>query len=257
MNKIARRASIWLTGLLLLVALAAGSLLLSPVQSFLGRKAAELLSQHIPQQASIGRIDIRPSGRIFLSDIRVLDHRGDTLMAIDSVRARIKRSSLWTGRLAFRQADLYGPKVRVIKYPGEDRSSLALFLDHLKGEKKRPFYLDIAHARLFSGEFSFRDDEKAQYEAVQNLSLGVSGLSIAPGDYRATLDSLQAQGRDGSRIRHLSGEFRFAPRGIIADRVKLVVLGFRIPARERLHGADLRATPAPGRVFPLCRSLAH
>lgn len=64
-----------------------------------GRKAAELLSQHIPQQASIGRIDIRPSGRIFLSDIRVLDHRGDTLIAIDSVRARIKRSSLWTGRL--------------------------------------------------------------------------------------------------------------------------------------------------------------
>lgn len=222
MNKIARRASIWLTGLLLLVALAAGSLLLSPVQSFLGRKAAELLSQHIPQQASIGRIDIRPSGRIFLSDIRVLDHRGDTLMAIDSVRARIKRSSLWTGRLAFRQADLYGPKVRVIKYPGEDRSSLALFLDHLKGEKKKPFYLDIARARLFSGEFSFRDDEKAQYEAVQNLSLGVSGLSIAPGDYRATLDSLQAQGRDGSRIRHLSGEFRFAPRGIIADGVKLL-----------------------------------
>lgn len=76
MNKIARKASIWLTGLLLLVALAAGSLLLSPVQSFLGRKAAELLSQHIPQQASIGRIDIRPSGRVFLSDIRVLDHRG-------------------------------------------------------------------------------------------------------------------------------------------------------------------------------------
>ena len=128
MNKTVRRILLVFASLILVIALALGSLLLPSVQSYIGRKVSEAISRNIPQQVSIDRIDIRTSGRVCLSGIRVLDHHGDTLIAADSVKTRLGLSGIFSGKLSLTYADIYRPELHIIKYKGEEKNSLALFL---------------------------------------------------------------------------------------------------------------------------------
>lgn len=224
MNKTVRRILLVFASLILVIALALGSLLLPSVQSYIGRKVSEAISRNIPQQVSIDRIDIRTSGRVCLSGIRVLDHHGDTLIAADSVKARLGLSGIFSGKLSLAYADIYRPELHIIKYKGEEKNSLALFIDNFKSEKKKekkPFYLSVSKAEIFNGDFSFERQDSARTEYARHISLKASGISIDPGDYHADLDALSFASSAGTDVRNFSGTFRLCPQGIIMDKVTL------------------------------------
>ena len=224
MNKTARRVLLIFASLVLVIALALGSLLLPSVQSYIGRKVSEAISRNIPQQIDIDRIDIRPSGRVCLSGIRVLDHHGDTLIAADSVKARLGLLGIFSGKLSLAYADIYRPELHIIKYKGEKKNSLSLFIDNFKSEKKKekkPFYLSISKARIYDGDFSFERQDSAKTEYARHISLKASDISIDPGDYHADLDALSFASSAGTDVRNFSGTFRLCPQGIIMDNVDL------------------------------------
>ena len=283
MKKIVRRMLVFFAGTVLVVALATGSLLLPGVQSFIGRKVSQILSRHIPQQVSIGRIDIRPSGCVHLEELLLLDHRGDTLIAADSVQARIGLRGLFKGDLSFATARVDGLHMHVVKYPGDTLNSLTVFTRNFPRKKKadkKPFSLRIGQGEVSRGEFSFRDSTAGRHYAAHDISIGVSHLSISPGEYRGTLDSLRLHSAEGLELQRFSGTFRAGEKGLIADNVVLNTARSRlsfsaaayfpagdstsVPWKEKLPGAQFSLSMDPshidpeevGNFFPAARALA-
>lgn len=248
MKKAVRRTLVFFAGAALVAALAAGSLLLPGVQSFIGRKVSQVLSRHIPQELSVGRIDIRPSGRVLLEDLLLLDHRGDTLIAADSVRARIGLRGLFRGDLSLACARVDGLRMNVVKYPGDTLNSLAVFTRNFprkKKEDRKPFFLKIGRAGISRGEFSFQDRTAERYYAAHDVSIAANGLSIAPGDYRVEIDSLRLRSSEGLELQRLSGAFRAGEKGLVADKVVLNTARSRLrfSAAAYLPPGDSASTP--------------
>ena len=255
MNKTARKALVFPAAILLAIGVALGCLLLPPVQSFIGQRAARILSEHIPQQISVGQIDIGPTGRVTLSDISIADHHGDTLARIDSVKARLGLWGLLSSRLSLSKAEIYAPRLKMIRYAGENKNSLALFIDNFKKtdkKQRKPFYVDIANAQVYDGDFSYRDDNTGKTYGASGADFSVSDISIAPGDYHGSLDELNLSASFGVDIRRLSGHFRLCPQGVIADDVRL--LTDRSDLRFSASAYFRRDTPAGTKLVEKLKS---
>ena len=65
-----RHSGFSLVSMLLLSGIVSGLALLPPVQSYLGRKVAAIVSENIPQDISIDSIRITPSGSVDLTGIK-------------------------------------------------------------------------------------------------------------------------------------------------------------------------------------------
>mgnify|MGYP000368070215 FL=1 len=89
MKKIVRAIVVFLVSMLLLSGIVSGLALLPPVQSYLGRKVAAIVSENIPQDISIDSIRITPSGYVDLTGIKLEDHHRDTLINIPPTSARL------------------------------------------------------------------------------------------------------------------------------------------------------------------------
>lgn len=59
------------------------------------------------------------------------------------------------------KAEIYAPRLKMIRYAGENKNSLALFIDNFKKtdkKQRKSFYVDIANTQVYDGDFSYRDD---------------------------------------------------------------------------------------------------
>lgn len=126
MKKIVRAIVVFLVSMLLLSGIVSGLALLPPVQSYLGRKVAAIVSENIPQDISIDSIRITPSGSVDLTGIKLEDHHRDTMIYIPRISARLSFWGLLSGQLRISRAEIKDPLVNIVKYSGEERDNLSL-----------------------------------------------------------------------------------------------------------------------------------
>ena len=130
MKKIVRAIVVFLVSMLLLSGIVSGLALLPPVQSYLGRKVAAIVSENIPQDISIDSIRITPSGSVDLTGIKLEDHHRDTMIYIPRISARLSFWGLLSGQLRISRAEIKDPLVNIVKYSGEERDNLSLFISN-------------------------------------------------------------------------------------------------------------------------------
>lgn len=229
MKKIVRAILVFLASMLLLSGIVSGLVLLPPVQSYLGRKVAAIVSENIPQDISIDSIRITPSGAIDLTGIKLEDHRRDTMLYIPRISARVSFWGLVGGQLRISRAEIKDPQVNIVRYLGEERDNLSLFISNFARRKnrdagKKEFQLFALRTKLSGGKASYRDMNKpdsALRYSLEHIKVKASRISVLKNDIHFDIDSLAMDSSLGTDIKNISGLFRFCPKGIIADRINI------------------------------------
>lgn len=229
MKKIVRAIVVFLVSMLLLSGIVSGLALLPPVQSYLGRKVAAIVSENIPQDISIDSIRITPSGSVDLTGIKLEDHHRDTMIYIPRISARLSFWGLLSGQLRISRAEIKDPLVNIVKYSGEERDNLSLFISNFSRRRddkagKKELRLFALQTGLHGGKASYRDlnkpDSSLRY-SLEHIKIKASRISVVKNDIHFDIDSLAMDSSLGTDIKNISGLFRFCPKGIIADRINI------------------------------------
>ena len=157
-----------LLGLGLLVVLAVVGALVAlripSVQTRLAHKAADVLTQKLGQQVTIGAIDIRPFSSVLLDAVSVKDRRGGELFSIGRADADISLFSVFDPRhLHIATLTLNEPRFELKNLSGQpDSTTFSQFMTSVKRligpskdtSKSAPFDFQIAAVALRNGHFA-------------------------------------------------------------------------------------------------------
>ncbi|HLF36073.1 MAG TPA: hypothetical protein VI583_17650, partial [Cyclobacteriaceae bacterium] len=191
------------------------------VQTKTGQFFASYLSRKIGMQITIERININWFGDIVLTNIRIIDHKGEILIAADKIRGRFNPSSLFRDKTIV-LTKLIGEHcdVRMVRQNPDEDYNLGLFVKRIKalsdspGKKKGKSKFVIQSAELHNSSFTLSDPYKDSIRTKFNynqfklrsieadlgrlesyageFSLRVNDLSFADSATDLNVNSLQA-----------------------------------------------------------------
>ena len=93
------------------------SIQLPPVQSWLGRKAATMLSKTLGTDVTVGRVEVGLFNRIIIDNVCIPDLQGDTLLRAGRLSVKASLLPLFEGRVDITSAQLFSAHVRLYQ-PG-------------------------------------------------------------------------------------------------------------------------------------------
>lgn len=236
-----------LSVLLVLLVLAAISLLLPPVQRVVVQRLAVGLSERLGAEVKVGDIAVHPFGRIRLGDIFVGDLRGDTLFVVEQLtvdglrihpgRHLVKASSL----------ELHGARFALATAAEDAHSNLTNLLDKLAGGPSdstgAAWAVAVSSFHITGLHFSFHD---AHYPAipfgvdfdhvevkegiVKGHQFKMAGDSIA-----AHLERLALREQSGFVIEELAGATVVSGSGIRVEHMQLRTPGSHVRGQLRFQ----------------------
>ena len=80
------------------------------VQRFMGEKTAEMLSEKLGTQVSVGRVDVGFLNRITIDDVNIRDQQNEPLLNAARLSAKIDFLALANGKIVVTSAQLFGMK---------------------------------------------------------------------------------------------------------------------------------------------------
>jgi hypothetical protein len=104
---------------------------LSPVQSWLGDRAAAALSAKLGTKATVGRISMGLFNRVIIDDVYLADQQGDTLLHAGRLSVKAELLPLLEGRIAITSAQLFGTHVRLYKADEQSPANYQFVIDAL------------------------------------------------------------------------------------------------------------------------------
>ncbi len=248
-----RRLLKWGLGLIVLVS---GSLygltMTQPGYDLLLTEGLDRLDEGIPGSVVVGAV--RSGGileGVLLSDVTLLDPAGRTVLEVDSIRARYSLIGLLRGNRSLARIELWGPRMTVRKYPGENSSNLLLTFrgtPDAQGERGSESAAPVAIHRtvIHDGEIRYlrgeEDDdgvlpagarELRRTLVFRDIQAELSDLVIldpAGGGEEAHFDALSLDGlvfREGFRIEDFQGTVRHS-----ATRIEIDAERFWLPGSE-------------------------
>ncbi|WP_210518695.1 translocation/assembly module TamB domain-containing protein [Hymenobacter terricola] len=195
--------------LVLVVVGALGALRVPSVQTRLAHEAADVLTQKLGQQVTIGRVDVRPFSRVLLDGVRVQDRRGGELFSIGRADADISLFSVFDPRhLHIATLTLNEPRFELKNLPGQpDSTTFSQFMRAIKRlmgpsdtTKSAPFDFKIADIALRNGHFAI---EKADKPHAKTYGQSIDYDHLLVDSIYADISKVHLGDTLGLRISHL------------------------------------------------------
>ncbi|MFC0607182.1 translocation/assembly module TamB domain-containing protein [Rufibacter quisquiliarum] len=198
------------------------------VQTRVAQKAAEIISEIIDHQVTIGGVDIRFFKSVVLNKVRVLDRQKKTLFYVGELEADIGHfnpfspDSLYISSLTLTQ-----PEANLIQYKGSDSLNMSTFIRSLgklittdTAQAKNPFKFKIDELVLKNGHFTYHDynepfsDYGVDYDHLdlERISGRFSELDIKGDTLYGQITNLTTQDkRSGTFLKELDTRMVYAP----------------------------------------------
>ncbi|MBF9142224.1 translocation/assembly module TamB domain-containing protein [Hymenobacter properus] len=225
-----------LLGLGLLVVLAVVGALIAlrvpSVQTRIGHEVADVLTQKLGQQVTIGGVDIRPFSRVLLDSVSVKDRRGGELFSIGRADANISLFSVFDPRhLHISTLTLNEPRFELKNLPGQpDSTTLDQFISSVKrliGPSKdtaasQPFDFKVGSIALRNGHFAIEKGDvpraktygrSIDYDHLLVDSIYADLSNIRLGDtLRVRISQLHAvETPSQSQLREITADMTYGP----------------------------------------------
>lgn len=122
-------------------------------QNWAAEKITNFLSERLQSKVSVDYVSIAFFDKLILDGVYVEDHRGDTLLFVQRIKANLNSGPLawFNSRLSFDDITLEKPKLLIHRADGDAKSTLAIFLQKFKKpgpKKKSPFFFDLDQLHL-------------------------------------------------------------------------------------------------------------
>lgn len=191
-----------------------GLLNFGPTERTLTRYVAELLSDKLGTEVSIGNIEVGLFNRVVLQDVRIADRQHKPLLTAKAISAKIALKSLFEHQLTLRTISLLDADLNLYKEKADSATNFQFVLDAFASkDKKKKSELDlrinsiiirrtnVVYNELFkpvkSGKFDLA------HIAVKRANANISLKSITPQNIHLRVRSLSLQERSGLKIDQL------------------------------------------------------
>lgn len=205
-------------------------------QTFMGKKASQVLSKRLNNEVTIEKIDIAFFDQIFLEELYVSDLKSDTLIHFRELEVDfdLYNFSFAENQFPIDYVRLEHPTFNLRNYQGDDFSNLQFILDLFKTEEKDKdpvdFQISVNQFELVEAKFEFSDWNKPKklfgidfsHLNLNHLNLTASSINIDQSVYRADIESLSLQDHSGFVLNELIGKAEFSKKGLEMDAVKIV-----------------------------------
>ena len=101
------------------------------VQRFMGEKTAEMLSEKLGTQVSVGRVDVGFLNRITIDDVNIRDQQNEPLLNAARLSAKIDFLALAKGKIVVTSAQLFGMKANLYQQGPDTPHNFQFALDSL------------------------------------------------------------------------------------------------------------------------------
>ena len=116
------------------------------VQSFIGTKAGEILSEKFDTKVSVGRVDIGFLNRLIVDDLQMFDQNQRPLLKASRASVKIDLLELAKGKISILSAQLFGLDANLYKESADASPNFQFVLDSLASKdqsEKTPINLKI------------------------------------------------------------------------------------------------------------------
>ena len=208
------------------------------VQSEIGRAVASALEEKLGTGVSVGRIDLGFFNRLVADDLTVLDKRGEKMLKVSRLSAKIDLADLLGGRVNISSAQVFGAKAKLYRENASAQPNYQFVVDSLSGGKSdsggADFTLGSVVVRRSSVSYDQLDAPRlhgrldARHLAIGNISghvlLGMHGK----GTLSVDLKRLSLDEESGLSLK--AAKFKFSYDGRIAkvDGLELLTGDSRI-----------------------------
>ena len=147
-----------LGGVALLLIFLGGMLHTSPVQGFIGKKAARLATRFMECEVNVGKMDFNLIKRTAtLRNVEVLDGRGNRTVFVAEAMASLKNYNFKA--LTLSSIALYDPEINITRYEGDSISDFKRVIKKITALPKKDTALRtpfrIEKGRVFNGSFTY------------------------------------------------------------------------------------------------------
>ena len=184
------------------------------IQKFAVRFASGYLSEKTGADIKVGRLAISPDLRLFVDDVVVKDLRGNDLVKIGKLRAKVFVEELLDGKIHLRNVDLSDTEANLITYQGEEKMNFAFLAeafasDKPKEKESKPLELWIDKISLKNIDFmlwnqNMADSVKTANHRMDYAHLDLDDINLEASDFYIFGDSIRANIANLS-ARELSG----------------------------------------------------
>lgn len=175
----------------------------------------------------VEKLGLSYNGKVWLEEVLILDHHKDTLIYADGVRTSIlSLSGIFAGSPDFGDASVNGLVFDIRRYKGEAFDNFATFSRQFQTDtlrKKKDFVLNVDHAMITEGRFSYTDENLPSPTIIDlsDLNTDASDFMIQGSDISVTINTFNADESRGLHITNLSTIFTYTPTGMAARDLKL------------------------------------
>lgn len=218
------------------------------VQGAVGAAVASALAQKLGTQVSVGRVDLGFLNRVIIDDVNVLDQRGERMLRMARLSAKIDLLPLREGKISVSSVQLFGLKARLYKENAHAPLNAQFVIDSLASKSDTashtPLHLHIGSIIIRHGDIAYdQRDASATRGVFSPRHIGISRLSahlildrLTDDDIHLMVKKLSFVDKSGLQVDRLS--FR-----LDADKRKARLSDFRLELpHSQLALEDLRAT---------------
>ena len=208
------------------------------VQKFAVRFIGGYLSEKTGGDIKVGRLLVSPDLQVTVEDVMVKDLKGNDLLSVKMLRAKIYLEELLEGKIHLDRVILRRAVANMVQYEGEEDFNFQFLADFFSSDKEKeentnPLMLQVDHISIAYLDFLLWDQNGDDPELTENkaidyshldlddIQLEVSNLEIMGDSIHAALEMLKAKEMSGFEIKLLQSDVVFCPNGIYLTDLQL------------------------------------
>ncbi len=190
------------------------SLNVPAVKTYIGSRAAAVLSGKIGAEVTIGRVDLGMLNRAIIDGVSINDRSGKQMLFVGRLSARLQISDLLRGKITIASAQVFGLKADLYKSKGEEQANYRFLVDAFKPDEEKeskPVDLKINSLIIRRSAVVYNDWNAAAGEGFSSSHFNVSGISahlilnkLSSDSLNLNVRRLAFQEENGINVRHLS-----------------------------------------------------
>lgn len=191
---------------------------LPAVQTWLGHRLADYLSNEWDTEVSIGSIDIDLWSKLNINEVYIEDHRGDTLGYVRSLSVNNYTFDRHTGNVVVNDIALEDPYFNLVRPQGETFLNYKFLVDYFGGSKDSTASESIVilkRVKLNKGRFNYINENRAvkdyygidwNHFMLKGIELDVENFYMQGDSVHATINHMAAHEKTGFSLLEMSNE---------------------------------------------------
>lgn len=194
------------------------------VQTKIAKVATSYVNKDFKTDINIEKIDLSALGQIKLKGVLINDHKGDTLIYANQLKASaLSYQNFLKSKLQFNQLFLNDFKLKMKTYANEKEDNLTIFINKFdtKTESSSDFLFQVSQMIVENGSFYIIDENSKSTTFFTEIEGKLTNFEVNNSDVSTEISSLKLLENNRINITEFSSRFSYTNRAISLSETSL------------------------------------